>query len=499
MVGAAATGGALVGCARSGRGATAPAPYGAAIVIDGELTDWRGGGAARADGAYVYLRVPGRRGQPLQAADYTTHIGIDVDANAETGVPMQGIGAEFVALMSPRSDSSAESSGGLGRGIRIEVANGTGEAQSAALAEADVLWLPTCGAEEYELRLSRVQDCLAAVGDEVIRHSGGPVTAMIEQRDAQGSTIWRSAPVAIDLPRWAPAERRDVDIPLRPAGSVRIVSSNVLWASPMKEPAPFARALGALQPDIVLFQEWDNRRRDEPRIDASQIVEWLNHYAGGRQGGGRGWSVTAGAGGVLVASRYPMSAWPAPERASTLPARFAGAFIETPVGTIAAASLHLKCCGSAESSEDIERRMEAQAIAGALDEIAMERPEAAIVLGGDVNLVGSHAPLDLLCAAGRGGGGAGLRPAAGLALGDSAIYTWRDPDAGFAPGRLDYVLVDSGRLRVAQCFVLDTALLSDEALQRAGLERTDSAASDHLPLVVDVTRAAQDAAPAPTP
>jgi endonuclease/exonuclease/phosphatase family metal-dependent hydrolase len=78
-----------------------------------------------------------------------------------------------------------------------------------------------------------------------------------------------------------------------------------------------------------------------------------------------------------------------------------------------------------------------------------------------------------------------------MLLGDRLMTTWRDDPSPFSAGRLDYVLTSPSTLGVPQTFVVDTRRLSDGALAMMGLDRTDSAASDHMPLVVDL------AAPAP--
>ena len=56
----------------------------------------------------------------------------------------------------------------------------------------------------------------------------------------------------------------------------------------------------------------------------------------------------------------------------------------------------------------------------------------------------------------------------------------------FTQGRLDWILYSDSTLKVVNAFTLDTARLSDAALERMGFERDDSRASDHLPVVVDV-------------
>ena len=56
----------------------------------------------------------------------------------------------------------------------------------------------------------------------------------------------------------------------------------------------------------------------------------------------------------------------------------------------------------------------------------------------------------------------------------------------FPPGRLDYIVYSDSTAEMRQSFVLDTAILSDAALDAAGLRRSDSLASDHLPVVLDI-------------
>jgi len=67
--------------------------------------------------------------------------------------------------------------------------------------------------------------------------------------------------------------------------------------------------------------------------------------------------------------------------------------------------------------------------------------------------------------------------------------TWVNPGSSFPPGRLDYAYVSNSVLEVANEYVLYTPALSGSALQDTKLDATDTnVASDHLPVVVDVTR-----------
>ena len=112
-------------------------------------------------------------------------------------------------------------------------------------------------------------------------------------------------------------------------------------------------------------------------------------------------------------------------------------------------------------------------------------PPIVRVICGDMNLVGSRPPLDIL-RANLDADGSDLSIAEPFVLGDRSQYTWSDYKTTFTPGRLDYVLYSDSTAQVYQSFVLDTSRLNEETLARAGLNRTDTDASDHKPVVVDL-------------
>ena len=70
-------------------------------------------------------------------------------------------------------------------------------------------------------------------------------------------------------------------------------------------------------------------------------------------------------------------------------------------------------------------------------------------------------------------------------------YTWRNDNDPFNPGALDRIIYSDSVLSVENAFVLNTMLLSDEALASLGLRVDDvvldaqSGYYDHLPIVVD--------------
>ncbi|HRQ71820.1 MAG TPA: endonuclease/exonuclease/phosphatase family protein [Phycisphaerales bacterium] len=446
-----------------------------AVTLDGSIDEWPADKAVLADAHYLYLRlaVEGTT-RAIQASHESLTILLDVDADAATGTridePANSLGVDLEVRFSPRRDD-----GSPGRGVSV-VAHTPDGPRTLSHADLDLLVAPTHAAEWYELRLSRIlPDGLPRAG----LASDGRASGMIVLHDAGGQVAGWSDPFTVAL---APAAREphlgDADLPRKPRGAVRIVSWNVEHAAPMRNAGPFANAILALEPDVVLVQEWTLETPGQLRgwftasLPASDGRPWHTHL-------GDGW-------GVAIVSKHPLEPL-GPTRLELpgheAPVRFIGAIAHTPSGPVALASIHLKCCGGADGPEDAQRNAEARLINATLADALTGVQHGALVIAGDVNLVGRRKPLDTL-AAGLASGGGNLAIAAPRVLGDAAYYTWSDPGTEFSPGRLDFALVGGGR--IVNAFVLDTARLSDAALERIGLDRTDTAASDHRPLVIDV-------------
>ncbi|GIW74046.1 MAG: hypothetical protein KatS3mg103_0568 [Phycisphaerales bacterium] len=277
-------------------------------------------------------------------------------------------------------------------------------------------------------------------------------------------------------------------LPAKPARGLRVLSYNVEHTSPAKNPAPFARVLSVLQPDVMLFQEWVEG-------DDQALRAWLTAHVDDQTT----WHVLKGqAWGVAIASRYPLTPATAVDAPNPVnpqqPLRFLSAFVQTPAGPVLVGTTHLKCCGTKDSREDRQRLTEATTIADMVAKALDAPPQPddapaaqpwAVVLGGDMNLVGSRPPLEAL-AHGTDLDGSDLAVAPAQHLGDPVHYTWFDPGNAFTPGRLDYLLYSDASATAVHAFVLDTTKLGEAALARLGLDPTDTAASDHLPLVLDL-------------
>ncbi len=475
----------LTGC--KSRGGAASRTVGASsgargvVVLDGKFSDWPAGVSTMADADWVYFRVAVEGGgKPLQAADTTLALWLDADDNPATGAQMPSpkvaaaIGVDLAVEFSPQD--------GAGRatpGIAVYAFGENGAKIGLNQAQLDLSSAPTTVATDYEIRISRHPDATVAPVLSKLLGTAGHARGMFVLIE-KGKVVGWSDPVQFSIPALGAGKGKPVseaDLPQKPAGAIRVLSYNVLKNSPEKNGNPFSRIFEATRPDIILLQEWDTNQ--------ATAQAWFTAMVTGEAR----WNAVIGEGGdVLIVSPYPIAPLthgPVTAAGADKPVRFASAVVKTPAGDVAVATVHLKCCGTVGSSEDLKRIAEATAVQTALSSAMGNDGSRLRLITGDMNLVGSTTPLEKI-AAGLDFDGSPLMAADPLVLGDGAEYTWSDEKEKFPPGRLDYVLYSDSQATVMNSFVLDTRRLGDRSLARMGLARTDSAASDHMPVVVDI-------------
>ncbi len=454
------------------------------IVVDGDVSDWPEQTAFLADEHYLYFRftVPGEM-FTLQHAPKPVALLVDVDGSRDTGVTtnldgLADMGIDLQVVFSPVENQR--------RGVVAYAVHADGTSEKLSTWDLDLHTAPTHASEWYEGRLARDAARHAAFPDAGMR-SEGRGAGVAATLDADGRPDAYADPSLFDFPPLVRGDRRaDAELPARPRNAVRVVSYNILRSGPVSKPDTFKRILQAVDPDVVLLQEWEDG-------DDAAVQGWFTALVPHLSGS---WSVAkppgdlSTGGGVVIASRYPFEGEPVmglraedPQDGRAKPVRFVAARVRTPRGVVACASVHLKSRGSIGSPEDVRREAEARACNEAFAAIA--EGSRARVIAGDLNLVGSRPALDVL-RAGCNDGGGDLHVAQPRVLGDHVFYTWAEEDNEFARGRLDYACIGGVAIDDARAFALDTRRLSDEALARIGLDRTDSAGSDHLPLVVDL-------------
>jgi len=482
-------------------------PAGPSFSLDGDIQEWDAQAAAVADGESIFLRFrvpkgPDGRAQTLQHSPKTVALYLDADANTSTGrtsrlKPLNQLGVDLEIRFSPTEN------GTLVPGTRTLLVDRQGGQSQVSNAATGLIVSPTYASEWFEARLDRSKLPALAAGNASSTESAqaSRLSGMFVTLDDSGSIDGYADPFSISLPPLSSGPGPVVDVPAKAQGLVRVVSFNIQKSSPVKEPGAFSRILTLLDADIVLIQEWDEG-------DAVNTQEWFRSHAvaiespfapAPKPNGTGPWRVHKGPGtGVGIASRWPITALPPDSLDLTTPGvssgaerprrvRAASALVATDAGPVAVTSLHLKCCGGASTSEETLRQNESRSLNKALDQVYRDQAvsAAARIIAGDFNLVGTRAPLDIL-RAGLDSDGTDLAVAEPFTLGTAMKYTWLDDSSPFLPGRLDYLLYSDSTAEVVRAFVLDTQRLSFESLARSGLDATDSRASDHMPVVVDL-------------
>lgn len=466
---------ALAGCASGGQrpptAGTSARPGPQRVSLDGRLAEWPEGVAVLADADYIYFKLGLEPEATLQASSETLTLLLDADGRPSTGAKFSspgaaaGLGVDLEIRFSPAPDRP---------GVEVIAHDGTA-ATPLTHGQIGLVFAPTYASSWFEVRVSRHPAGIPGLAQ--VLAGSGPGKTMFTLADSAGEVVgWSDPEVFLKPGASRSAPLADAVIPPKSPGTVRVVTWNVNQSTPMSNPGPFARVLTALNPDIILVQEWD-------QADAPTLRAWCTALLTGE---GEWYARTGDGRGVGIIARHPLDAL-GPARLMAEegenPVRWIAGVVRTPLGDVAAASVHLKCCGTKGSAEDRRRAAEARAINGAMKSALASGGARARIVAGDYNLVGSRPPLDLL-RAGLGADGSDLELGEPFLLGDSIQATWFDADNAFSPGRLDFAVF--GGADAVQSFVFDTRLLTDAALARMGLDRGDTAASDHLPLVVDL-------------
>lgn len=442
------------------------------IATDGDVGEWAEGVYAVADSSWIQMRFRVGREMTLHAAPVPITLTLDADAQLATGEPTSGRGVDLSITFSP------ERVPGIRRwGPRVVVHEEEGSRTISAM-DIDLHAAPTSASEWFEVRIRR--DLL----DEVLAADLSAATsATFDVSFGENSPAEPAGVVSFDLPE-VRHQLAETPVPSAQEGSVRILVWNVLWGSPLEAPEGFVRIIDSTQPDVILLQEWG---RDG--VVAADIGAWFEQHIDWPD---TTWSVSkpTDAWGVAIATPHTILAH-GPDRVEAdgtrwnYPARIASAALEIDGRTIVFGSTHLKCCGHLGSEEDHRRLVEAAAINRTLDTLEQQTRADAIVLGGDFNTDGTLAVFDV-ATLGLDADATTLEQAEPRVLGDHAAYTFGRPGMNSERKRLDFLLYPDAQSRVTGAFVLDTARLTDSALAQSGLERTDSAASDHLPVIVDL-------------
>ncbi|MEM7627183.1 MAG: alkaline phosphatase D family protein [Planctomycetota bacterium] len=451
------------------------------MTTDGDIDDWRTPGLLYADDRNVYGRFLTTE-RTLRRHAETVIVGFDLDGDAATG---DGGGLDLAFHIGP---PPAEN--GRRRRGPLVVHHGA-DRQPREISDTELIRAlgfhigPTHASDWHEFRLRR--DAARTLGLNPDSPPRSPLRVVVRGIDKETSVSRVIAEASVTPPAasWsAETGTASSALPTKADGAVRLVCFNVLWATPQEDPAPFGRLLKATRPDIYLIQEWD-----QSRYSVAEICAWFKEHVDPNAEwsamvtgiGGRG-------SGTAVVTPHPMTAKlpphvPVATARWDFPARIAGAAVDTPSGRFVVGNVHFKAGGALDSDEDIRRRAEAEAVNRLLVGLSAAVQPDVVVLGGDFNLNGSTEIAEI-ATRGLDLDLSDLATARPQVLGQPGlVYTH---GRGPSKNRLDFITYSDATAQVTAAFVLDTTVLDDAALQAANLQRTDSHASDHLPVFVDL-------------
>lgn len=398
---------------------------------------------------------------------------LDTDDNSNTGLSINGIGADLVYTF----------------GNRIGAFYGAGNSAEVFQSNIGLVSAPTVTSDRFEIAIRKdivlsgtpvfQSDNFKVVFKDDISN-GDVIPAVNEEIDYTFSTE-NSEP----LPDYSIQKPQETDL--------RIISYNALFDGLFDENRipSFSRIFQATQPDIIGFQEIYNHSS----LQVANQMESILPSAAGQQ-----WYHAKEGPDCHAISRYPIL------ESALIPGYNQGAGngaflidvpgIETNLLLIVA---HPPCCANnAGRQTEVDLMMEfireAKAGNGPIP-IAANTP---IVILGDMNLVGDRRQLETLLSGDiddESSYGSDFKPdwdgndlldSHPYTTGVPFSYTWYNQGSSFSPGRLDFLIYSGSNLMLQNGYSLFTPALPQDSLNTYNLFADDAViASDHLPVVVD--------------
>lgn len=460
------------------------------------------------DGRFLYFTLETGGTVNAQAMHGSVSVLLDADDDPDTGVTTEGLpGVDLVLELSRRDQVNPE---GFGSGMAIRVRTLVDTlSERANPSEFDLLVAPTFSTDRFELRVRR--GLLSLGGSPLLVGTSARVRFVFAESESRPGRseeprVDRTDAAVVALAPFEDGSGSPWSAPLPPpAGDVRVLVWNVSSESFRDRADRFARVIAAANPDVLLLDEVFGD------VSPAHIADFLAKVGADLPGA---WTYVLGTSGgrqkTLVASRrglqpepslqnlpYPAGSleelqlrFPFAERLFDLERErglaSVGAWVDVAGHPVLFVPVDLQSAGYDGSVQDELRKLQASTLRNYVTEaLRRDGRDGSVVVGGDLNLVGSRTPLDLLS---EGlDRGSDLAPVDTYRLTDRSMATWRNPRLQFTPGRLDFVLVPQSSLIAENAFALDGGELSDEVRAALGLDPDDfNSTSDHLPLVVDL-------------
>ena len=387
---------------------------------------------------------------------------IDADNNANTGLSVNGIGADYLFDFRNR-----------------DVIYYTSNTNYTYYSFYDMGYahLPTVTSEEFELLMDRYY-----FNQPVFTNT---IKLFLKEDIDDDETEVMTYTMINDMPDFQP-----IDMSKPNLDHFRLLTYNTLQDGLLEndQAIPIKRIIAAADPDIIHLNEVYDTPAFFVENEMEDILDgdWTAHKYNGEN---------------IVASRYPIIT-----TYEIYYGRLGAALIDLPDDKfdkdLLAVVGHLSCCGKDDQRQDqVDALIEFLADAKTPGGILTLEEGTPMLFSGDMNFVGYDEQINTVIDGNimnnnvygpdtkpdwDNGNFSDFRP---LQMSAPTATTWNTkfPDPGDYPsGRLDFVFYGSSALQPRKGFVINTRDLSDEDLSAYGLLQSDSYfASDHLPLVTD--------------
>jgi endonuclease/exonuclease/phosphatase family metal-dependent hydrolase len=426
------------------------------------------------DENFLYLKfklTPEIKLQEITTENPTLYI--DGDNKSNTGLSVNGLGAELKWNFGTRNGSFIKSS-----------------TTSIRYSKIQLRYLPTVTSTEYELAIGR-----NVKPDNVNSlFTSDTIKILFKNEKSNGDLMPYSGEVfyyVFDNTPVIPYE--PIDITRSDSSFLRIMTYNVEFDGLMdvaKQPM-YQRILNAIKPDVITFNEFFNTSAEQVKTVMNQIHPLP---------GGVSWNAIKLDAGNVTISKFPFKQhWvvASGQRITASLINLASKY----QNDILIINCHLRCC----TADDI-RQQEADAIIAFLRDAKTEGGfitlpyKTPFMISGDLNLVGFSQQLktlltgDIVNTSTYGTSGppdwdsTSLEDLYSYQTDKPTAYTWRDDAQSYTPGRLDYMIYSNSSMNVEKSFILQTEVMPSERLSLYGLNLTDTkSASDHFPKIADFT------------
>lgn len=399
---------------------------------------------------------------------------IDGDDDPTTGVPINGIGADLEWRF----------------GARFGLFHGGSAPDTLLWSQAGIVVAPCYWASAIECAIDR-----SIMPDGATTLFSAPEVTFLLQDDVPWGDVIPDAEAArYSFDDGQSLVPEPVLLQREISSDLRVVTYNVLWDNLWHEAPRFRRILGAIEPDVVAFQEIFSH-------DAEATAEWMADLFPGT------WYAARRGADLVTVSRYPILAtWQPgtvyasahliqiPSRSDSLMLLFN---LHLPWGTNDA--------GRQQAIDAIMAFLRDMMTPGSLPGIPHG---TSIIITGDTNMLGDPAQLATMhfgdIADNETFGpdfspdwdGSPLEELVSRQPNRRLAYTTYKEDSPIGPTFIDRFAYTGSVVEIANHFILHTPLLSDDLLRLYSLYPEDTKlASDHVPHVADIRLAPPVSAP----